>query len=355
LEKYPPPVPGAEDESRLTPIHPIFLQACFAASCPDQALHLLRRPITSVHAPSAPEPSSGNSAASSSRSDDSQYKLSYLDHLTYTYLAGVILCLLCLWQEADGYLEMCATAPTHGLALSALQLEAAKKLILVQLIAYGKVWAFSPPPPSTDPSKQVRPLPAYAPGGLAKMLKQSPYLTLPKHYPSPPDNFPTQGDRKTFSQDNNMGLISIALEKSVRWRIIEMMNTYEVLSLYEVCIQVGLTQEGGKQKLREVLLSMIEEGEIKASLEIENGEEIVSFNNAPTFSLGGSRVMPSGRDIQALVHATQKEVKRLAKVERDMLLSKEFLTKVCLLLYQIAGTECLSLNSGPETQSIGYV
>jgi COP9 signalosome complex subunit 3 len=47
--------------------------------------------------------------------------------------------MLRLWQEADSYLEMCATAPTHGVALSALQLEAAKKLILVQLIAYGKV------------------------------------------------------------------------------------------------------------------------------------------------------------------------------------------------------------------------
>lgn len=47
--------------------------------------------------------------------------------------------MLRLWSEADGYLEMCATAPTHGMTLSALQVEAAKKLILVQLIAYGKV------------------------------------------------------------------------------------------------------------------------------------------------------------------------------------------------------------------------
>src|SRR5262249_42268570 len=124
--------------------------------------------------------------------------------------------------------------------------------------------------------------------------------------------------------DNNMGLLNIALEKSVRWRIVEMMGTYEVLSLSEVCTQVGLNGEDGKRKGREVLLSMIEEGEIRATLEIENGEEVVSFDH----TVGPGFGMPSGRDIQTLVDKTQREAKRLAILERELLLSKDFLMKV---------------------------
>jgi COP9 signalosome complex subunit 3 len=133
-----------EDESQLTPIHPIFLQACFAASTPRQALQLLRRPITKVHSKStAPQDSLSSVVRTSlSRSEEPGFYLTYLDHLTYTYLGGILLCMLRLWHEADSYLEMCATAPTHGAILSALQLEAAKKLTLVQLVAYGKVSNF---------------------------------------------------------------------------------------------------------------------------------------------------------------------------------------------------------------------
>ena len=96
--------------------------------------------MTKVHAPSVPpQESSSNAPRASSSREEAENQLTYLDHLTYTYLGGILLSMLRLWQEADSYLEMCATAPTQGMTLSALQLEAAKKLILVQLIAYGKV------------------------------------------------------------------------------------------------------------------------------------------------------------------------------------------------------------------------
>lgn len=102
-----------------------------------------------------------------------------------------------------------------------------------------------------------------------------------------------------------------------------MMGTYEVLNLSEVCSHVGLDGEDGIRRGRQVLLSMVEEGEIQATLEIENGEETVSFDH----TVGPGFGMPSGKEIQILVEKTQREAKRLQAMEREMLLSKDFLTK----------------------------
>ena len=106
------------------------------------------------------------------------------------------------------------------------------------------------------------------------------------------------------------------------------MGTYEVLPLSEVCRQVGLKGEDGKAKGKRVLKSMIEEQEIHASLQEEQGEEIVTFDRIVRIGFGATIGIPSGEEIQALAGKTKREASRVATLERDLLLSKEFLTKV---------------------------
>lgn len=65
--------------------------------------------------------------------------LTYNDNLIYHYLGGVILAVLKKWADAEEYLEICVTAP--GAVPAALQLEALKKLRLIQLISRGEVGA----------------------------------------------------------------------------------------------------------------------------------------------------------------------------------------------------------------------
>lgn len=63
--------------------------------------------------------------------------LTYLDNLIYHYAGGFALAALKKWREAEEFFEICACSP--GQAPSAIQLEALKKLTLVQLILYGRV------------------------------------------------------------------------------------------------------------------------------------------------------------------------------------------------------------------------
>lgn len=63
--------------------------------------------------------------------------LTYNDNLIYHYLGGVALAALKKWKEAEEYFEICVTSP--GSVAAALQMEALKKLRLVQLVSMGKV------------------------------------------------------------------------------------------------------------------------------------------------------------------------------------------------------------------------
>jgi COP9 signalosome complex subunit 3 len=63
--------------------------------------------------------------------------LTYNDNLVYHYTGGIALAALKRWNQAEEFFEICASSPGHMPA--AIQLEALKKLLLVQLISRGKV------------------------------------------------------------------------------------------------------------------------------------------------------------------------------------------------------------------------
>jgi len=128
LVKYPPTL------SHLTTIHPIFLmvscqlylssfltchflQTCVATRHFTVAIPVLAHPITTI--------------------DLSLSDLTYHDNLIYHYAGGMALAALKNWQGAEELFEICASSP--GSTPSAIQMEALKKLVLVQLIYRGKV------------------------------------------------------------------------------------------------------------------------------------------------------------------------------------------------------------------------
>ena len=69
--------------------------------------------------------------------DASISDLHYNDNLVYHYAGGMAYAALRRWGEAQEFFEICACSP--GLAAAAVQMEALKKLVLVQLIHQGKV------------------------------------------------------------------------------------------------------------------------------------------------------------------------------------------------------------------------
>lgn len=95
----------------------LFIQTCVATGHFTTALPILAVPITSV--------------------DTSVSDLHYNDNLVYHYSGGMALGALKRWREAEEFFELCVSAPAQVPA--AIQLEAYKKLVLVQLIQYGEV------------------------------------------------------------------------------------------------------------------------------------------------------------------------------------------------------------------------
>ena len=63
--------------------------------------------------------------------------LHYNDNLVYHYAGGVAFAALKKWEEAEEFFEICVSSPAQVPA--AIQLEAYKKLTLVQLISRGTV------------------------------------------------------------------------------------------------------------------------------------------------------------------------------------------------------------------------
>ena len=129
VRRYPPKL------CYLTTLHTIFVRVStmcvrILAECADWAAQLC---VATGHFTAAlPVLSEPITHVEMSLSD-----LTYNDNLIYHYSGGVALGALKRWREAEDYFEICVSAP--AVVPAAIQLEAYKKLVLVQLIQYGEV------------------------------------------------------------------------------------------------------------------------------------------------------------------------------------------------------------------------
>ncbi len=212
-----PPMP-----SYLTIIHPLFLLQCASTRSFAYALPLLENhQITDIALSLSPD-------------------LTYLDNLTYHYLAGVTLAALNRWALAEDYFEICITAPAHSGTISAIQMEALKKLNLVQLIRTG----------STSP------LPKYTNNSLLRAFRNTPYHQLISAYPSQTETLRAlvEKERNVFTNEKNLGLVMQALRRAPRWQVKKLTATYVTLSFVDIGKQVGIPNE---EEVRDLVLSMV--------------------------------------------------------------------------------------------------
>jgi len=272
LTRYPPNL------SFLTTLHPIYLTQCVAAKHFTSALSILSVPIMNI--------------------DTKISDLTYNDNLVYHYAGGMALGALKKWREAEEYFEICVTAPSTSTPAS-IQLEALKKLTLVQLILYGK----------------TNPMPKYTHQLLLRQLKNSPYGAFARAYPQPISNLQTtvSKDADVFSADNNMGLVKQAVERAPRWLIQKLTSTYLTLGLGDIAKEAKV---GSEAEVRAIILDMVDSGEISAT---------ISVNGTVTFSDATFNVSRSDLD-RALANA-QQQSKLLMELERALHVSKEYLIK----------------------------
>ena len=130
--------------------------------------------------------------------------------------------------------------PTGGAGTpAALQLEALKKLTLIQLISTGS----------------ARPIPRYSPPLLSRMMRGGAYAALANAFPDPVRlKEVVESQSGVFEKDRNVGLVRIVCEKAPRWILRKLTDTYATLHLGEVASATGLD---GEEAARQLVLSMV--------------------------------------------------------------------------------------------------
>ncbi|KAH9038519.1 hypothetical protein EDB85DRAFT_1932770 [Lactarius pseudohatsudake] len=316
----------APDLSFLTPIHPIFVTTCATTSFFTAALPVLAVPISQISTTLCPD-------------------LRYQDHLIYHYVGGIVFTALKRYAEAAEFFELCASAPvappTGGTSVargpsqgplgismggigigmgmgmmmmppgpgsryfnfsssdpSMFQVEAAKKLLLVQLILHGK----------------ALPLPKYTHPIVAN-LKGTVYNALARVYPNLEQVHAIAAkEAAAFAVDDNLGLLGLVVDRAPRWAIRRLTETYLTLSLSEIGRAAGMEQI---EEVRRVVLSMIEEGEIDASIDADGS---VSFADEEPAAV-------SKAETDRALRAAQEQEQVLRRLEREIARSKDYLQK----------------------------
>lgn len=183
-----------------------------------------------------------------------------LDYLTYYYYAGMLYCGLKKFERAMECFQMVLSVPSSG--VSAVQVEAYKKYILVSLMTNSKLV----PLPSRTTSQALR---------VLDRLVQQPYIMLASAYANARlDAWHTVmlKFQDALAQDKNLGLVKQLTKRLLLTNIQRLSDTYITLSLSSLAEQVRLPSAAVAEAY---LMQMINEGMIFASIDQAAG--MVSF------------------------------------------------------------------------------
>jgi len=223
----------------LSQLHPIVLQLCLVSKNYNAALELLGEEIFEVH----PEKSG----------------VSYQHLLLYYYYGGLIYTSVKQYKRALQFFTMAICIP--GSSLSMIMVEAFKRFHLLSLIIFGKL--------QTIPKSVSNP--------LVRSQKQTiaPYIDFSSVFSA--NNYDElkkicDKNKDLFGKDHTWGLIKQCMQVFIRRKIQKLTQTYLTFSLKDLATEVKL---GSAQEAEQTILSMIEKGEIFATINQKDGT--VSF------------------------------------------------------------------------------
>jgi len=282
VTRYPP------SPAYLTNVHPIFVQLCCTTRHFMLALPILSTPITEI--------------------DKEISDLHYTDNLVYHYCGGVALGALKRYREAVDFFEITVSSPAA--VASAIQVEAYKKLSLIQLILYGKT---SPPPKYTSPAVSR---------AFRNSSSTQPYLK----FINAVELSDAESARKlvkevdAFQVDNNLGLLKQVLDRLPWLAVKKLKETYMKLSLEEIGREVGLSATWDDPKgARALIVDMIAAGELSALI---HPDGTVSFEEESALLPAPSKIQ-----IETALEQARDAVERLAELDRTIGRSREYIQK----------------------------
>ncbi|PWN49939.1 hypothetical protein IE53DRAFT_316718 [Violaceomyces palustris] len=262
--------------------------------------------------------------------DSNLTPLRYTDVLEYFYYGGLICTKLKKHTSAIEFFETCVSSPAA--AVSAIQVDAYKKLILVRLIKDGQM---SPPP-------------KYTSGAFLRSFKQTnqTYLSFAAAYesrePAKAEEVMRIAQEKAelFSQDCNMGLVQQCLALHRQRRIQRLKEVYSTLSLANVAEILGVTGEDAEGIIEHDVMELVSKGWIHARIvpatEIPPGNTtIVPSADEDSMPILCFEENPDRYDSAASIDLLTKEIKLgqhwqgiVNERERELARSYTFLSKV---------------------------
>ncbi|GHJ87059.1 hypothetical protein NliqN6_3461 [Naganishia liquefaciens] len=231
----------------LTPIHAPFIEACLLVRNLDVAMTLLEIPITDV----------------------ASCPLKYMDYLAYHYLGAQVYIALQQWKRAREMLRAVVCAP--GTSVSAVQIAAHKRLVLVNLIIDG-----------TEPT-----YPRFLPGNLlgAFNTHASDYTDVARAYTT--SNEGRLGDvlRKSdgFRRDGTYGLLLCAYEVLPAHKLLKIRETYVRISLGELARRIsGAFGDVSEDEAEALVMQLVKQGTLSARIvHPSQGPATIEFTDDP--------------------------------------------------------------------------
>ncbi|KAA1065088.1 hypothetical protein PGT21_024372 [Puccinia graminis f. sp. tritici] len=247
--------------------------------------------------------------------DQQRYHIRYQDHLIYHYLAGTVQALGKNYQRAIHLLTIAVSAP--GSAISQIQLDAYKKLVLVSLLSNS-----SPPvlPPYTHP--QFRTVFKTSNNNKAYLDLMSLY----EHAETSSEAYMqlltmAEKNLSNFQKDNNSGLLKLCIEILPRKAIKKLIPIYTSIPIARIDSILGHLTEGNARLL---IQTMIQSGELNA--QIDPTTNVLKFLDDEQALEDPERTHETLKRIVERVQSTEQTIKeKSAEIERDKELLKRLI------------------------------
>ncbi|PLW06968.1 hypothetical protein PCANC_23838 [Puccinia coronata f. sp. avenae] len=255
--------------------------------------------------------------------DQKRYPIRYQDHLIYHYLAGTVQALGKNYQRAIHLLTIAVSAP--GSAISQLQIDAYKKLILVSLLSKS-----CPPvlPPYTNPHLKS----AFKSSSHTKVYLE--FMHLYEHAERGSEAYAqlitmAENNLAQFQKDNNSGLIKLCIEVLPQKAIKRLIPIYVSIPIAKIDLMLGHLTEGNASGL---VTSMIESGELKAH--IDRGNKMLVFDDSGSGGGEGQTLEDtehsSHTSLQRIVEQVQLTAQRMQEKSAEMEQDKELLRRIII-------------------------
>ncbi|XP_056671618.1 uncharacterized protein C1orf21 homolog isoform X1 [Monodelphis domestica] len=271
--------------NQLTSVHADLCQLCLLAKCFKPALLYLDVDMTDM-------------CKENGASDAKHF-------LCYYYYGGMIYTGLKNFERALYFYEQALTTP--AMALSHIMLESYKKYILVSLILLGRV-------------QQLPKHTSQIVGQFIKPLSNAYHELAQVYSTNNPSELRTLVNKhsKTFTRDNNMGLVKQCFSSIYKKNIQRLTKTCLTLSLQDLASRVQLL---GPQEAEKYVLHMIEDGEIFASINQKDG--VVHFHDNPEKYNNPAMLHNIDQEVQKCIELDE----RLKAMDQEITMNPQFVQK----------------------------